>query len=372
MPNSEEDTPKTMKQTRRTFAAALLSAATAMAALSPAAGAAPQTPNDVAGGIAQSTISVSDGTINGSVPEWLEEVTSRAHVQLVNAYSPSMQRQVPLVLIKGGDQNLANPTLYLLNGADGGEAGANWIQQSDVLDFYADKNVNVVIPMAGQFSYYTDWVTEPAQLGGKQMWETFLTKELPGPIESWLGANNKRAIAGMSMSATSSLLLAEHNPDFYDAVGSFSGCAATASPHTDAMINVTLERVNSNSTEMWGPMGSDLRHWNDGLLNADKLRGKEIYVSNGSGLAGYWDMPSNPRLAKFDPAVAYAASVQTTVVGGLIEAGTNACTHDLRVKLDSEGIPADFNFRPTGTHTWGYWEEDLRDSWATFARAFYR
>ena len=84
---------------------------------------------------------------------------------------------------------------------------------SDAVDFYADKDVNVVVPQAGAFSYYTDWLEEPngKYLKGPQKWETFLTKELPGPLESRLNASNKRAIAGMSMSATSSLLLAQHN-----------------------------------------------------------------------------------------------------------------------------------------------------------------
>ena len=47
--------------------------------------------------------------------------------------------------------------------------------QTDIVDFYMDKNVNVVIPMAGKFSYYTDWDQDVEALGGKQTGETFLT-----------------------------------------------------------------------------------------------------------------------------------------------------------------------------------------------------
>ena len=116
------------------------------------------------------------------------------------------------------------------------------LMQTDVVDFYMDKNVNVVIPMSGQFSYYTDWEQENANLGGKQKWETFLTKELPGPLEKTLKASDKRAIVGMSMTGTTSLLYAEHYPGFYDAVGSFSGCAQTSEGLPLQYVRITLDR----------------------------------------------------------------------------------------------------------------------------------
>lgn len=286
----------------------------------------------------------------------------------MTATSPAMDdREISMAVIKAGVEDA--PTIYMLNGADGGEGGANWIQQSDILEFYLDKGVNVVIPMEGQFSYYTDWVTEPSQLGGKQMWETFLTKELPGPIEEQLGANDRRAIVGMSMSATSSLLLAQHNQGFYDAVGSFSGCAATVGPIGEISIEVTLDRANATPEDMWGPRGSANWTYNDALINAEQLRGTEIYVSNGSGLAGLWDLPTtSPRLADATELQAAAATFETTTVGGVIEGVTNVCTHDLNTKLKALDIPADFNFRNTGTHSWGYWQEDLWESWPTIAR----
>lgn len=46
------------------------------------------------------------------------------------------------------------------------------------------------------------------------------------------------------------------------------------------------------------------------------------------------------------------------------------CTNDLKVRLQSLNIPADFNLRNTGTHSWSYWQDDLRASWATLERAF--
>ncbi|MDN6740350.1 MAG: esterase family protein, partial [Corynebacterium casei] len=164
--------------------------------------------------------------------DWLD------HVIGFNASSPSMDMEIPLAVITPDDTfDEKRPTIYMLNGAGGAEQGMDWITattysdlepKENIIEFYKDKNVNVVIPQAGAFSYYTDWVESP-QSGylsqEKILWETFLTKELPDVLENEINGNKKRAIAGMSMSATSALVLAEHNPGFYNAVGSFSGCA---------------------------------------------------------------------------------------------------------------------------------------------------
>ncbi|MDO4685038.1 MAG: alpha/beta hydrolase family protein [Corynebacterium sp.] len=319
------------------------------------------TPAQVAGDTPLATLNPNPRT-DIEPPKWREKLNGRDDAYELWAFSPSMERDVPFAVIPARDEN--RPIIYLLNGADGGEGTANWIMQTDVIEFYREKNVNVVIPMSGELSYYTDWVTEPARLGGKQMWETFLTKELPGPIEQHLKTSNKRAIVGMSMTGTTSLLYAQHNPGFYDAVGSYSGCAGTSRGVSVAWVDEVLKRGGMNHTQMWGPLGTPLWHYNDALLNADKLRGIEVYVSNGSGMSGEYDMLSNPRIQNS------VQQVGGKVMGGAIEAATNQCTHDLKAKMDQLGIPADFKFRPTGTHTWGYWEEDLRTSWPTYERAF--
>ncbi|MFB8281363.1 hypothetical protein ACFC77_37925 [Nocardia colli] len=55
-------------------------------------------------------------------------------------------------------------------------------------------------------------------------------------------------------------------------------------------------------------------------------------------------------------------------VGGVIEAATNCCTHNLQSRLNSLGIPATYDFTPTGTHSWGYWYDALVRSWPVLAR----
>lgn len=320
-------------------------------------------------------------------------------VEEVSTFSPSMNRAIPVVLIRPLDKAKRDnaPTVYLLNGADGGEGRANWMVQTDIIEFWGGNEgkrleqkksrnnpngpltspgigANIVIPMAGAFSYYSDWTGQNPGLQGtnregqpsgqKQNWETYITQELPEGLEPAIGANGTRAVAGMSMTGTTSLLYAQHHPGKYSAIGSFSGCAETTSPMGTAFAEVTLNRGGANMGQMWGGNNTDTARYNDALLNADKLKGQpNIYVSNGTGIAGRHDMLDSPRINGN-----VLASAQIMVEGGVIEAGTNACTHNLANRTNQLDIPVKYNFRPQGTHQWGYWQDDTRDFWPTLVK----
>ncbi len=317
----------------------------------------------------------------------------RDYVKTFRASSPAMGRTLannPIyinVITPDGNFNTPRPTIYLLNGAGGAEQDMDWLTmtggnkdpQQNVIEFYKQKNVNVAVIQGGAFSYYTDWLESPNQgyLVGPQKWETFLTRELPGPFEKAINADGQRGIAGMSMSATSALLLAEHNPGFYDAVGSYSGCAATSTPLPRFYTYLTVNRGGGTPDQMWGPAGGDYNLYNDAEINATKnnLGGTEIYVSTNSGLPGENEMLSSIMEKQGESSLAALSSASKSsstlvVEGGAIEAAMNDCTRALKRKMDSEGVDANWVFRPTGTHSWPGWRKDLSESWPTFARAF--
>ena len=112
------------------------------------AGAAEVTPADVAGDTALSTITDGAPANETSTPRWRAYVNAAdERVKEMWAYSPSMDRNVPLVVITADESAGPRPVIYLLNCGDGGEGAANWVMQTDALDYYLNKNVNVVIPM---------------------------------------------------------------------------------------------------------------------------------------------------------------------------------------------------------------------------------
>ncbi|KAF0849293.1 S-formylglutathione hydrolase FrmB [Nocardia caishijiensis] len=283
--------------------------------------------------------------------------------QTLHVYSASMGRVIPLRVITPFDTGEPRPTLYLLNGAGGGEDVANWYDQTDIVEFFADKNVNVVTPAAGAFSYYTDWQRDDPELG-RNKWQTFLTEELPPIIDATLHTTGVNAVAGLSMSATAALNLAIAAPDRYRAVGAFSGCASVDDPLSRTFIDLVLARADADPVNMWGPPDDPAWRANDAYLNADRLRGKAIYLSSASGLPG----PAETLPPGASPGKAIGMANQI-MLGGAIEAAANFCTRRLAARLSELNIPAHTVFRPAGAHTWHYWEQDLHASWPLIAAA---
>lgn len=120
----------------------------------------------------------------GSALDHVEEINARQLTMYV--YSAAMDKVIPLEVIRPADTSAPRPTLYLLNGAGGGEDTATWQTRTDVVDFFGDKNVNVVNPIGGAYSYYTDW-EKPDPVLGLNKWTTFLTQELPPIVDATLG-----------------------------------------------------------------------------------------------------------------------------------------------------------------------------------------
>ena len=281
----------------------------------------------------------------------------------VLVHSPSMDADINIQVIRPADTSVPRPTLYMLNGAGAGVDSANWLVKTDIVNFFADKNVNVAMPVGGYMSYYTDWERDDPKLG-RNKWQTFLTHELPPALDEALGANGVNAIAGLSMSAGSVLDLAIQAPGVYRGVASYSGCAQTSDPVTRTFIRSLIRiRGGGNADNMWGPDGDPRWVQHDPLVHAEKLRGLELFVSNASGLPGQYEMPGVVRPADSPPLA------DQTVIGGLIEAGSNICAHNLVNRLGELGIPVTTNFLATGTHSWQYWQDVLRTSWPTLERA---
>ncbi len=282
--------------------------------------------------------------------------------QSLTVYSASMGHDIEVQVQRPADRSVPRPVLYLLLGAGGGEDGATWASKTDALNFLADKNVNVVTPIGGMFSYYTDWERDDPRYGRYQ-WRTFLTEELPPLLDRFLDANGRNGIAGYSMSATTSLALAATTPGLYSAVGSYSGCAQTSDPIGRQYIKATVETWGLSDVEnMWGPPDDPNWELNDPYLHAEGLRGKAIYIANGTGLPGPYDTLNGEYSLPGEWGFA-----NQLVLGGVIEAATNYCSHNMRDRLNSLNIPATYNFRPSGTHSWGYWRDDLIRSWPILA-----
>ncbi|WP_424809711.1 alpha/beta hydrolase [Rhodococcus sp. 27YEA15] len=282
--------------------------------------------------------------------------TAESVVSRIDVYSPSMDRWISNDVISPAGGRPA-PTFYLLTGVGGGEDGISWFNNTGVREFFADKHVNVVMPVGGKFSMYTDWNADDPVLG-RNKWQTYLTKELPAAVDARYGTTGVNALGGVSMAGGPVLDLAAQAPGLYRAVGSYSGCPRTSDPLGQAAVRAMVEvRGGGNTANMWGPPGGPQWVDHDPLVNAERLRGTTLFISTGNGVPGPVDRIDSP------------AMIPGVVPGAALEAVTNLCTAALRDRFHQLGIPATFSFRPEGTHSWGLFEADLRASWPLIASA---
>lgn len=274
----------------------------------------------------------------------------------LSVFAASMQRSVSVRVQRPADTSRPHPTLYMLD-------GENRRQVSDAMSFLANKEVNVVIPTGGENAYWTDWIKSDPALGNNK-WKTFLTEELPPIIDASLGTNGVNAIEGMSRTGTAALQLAAAAPGLYRAVASYSACPQTSDPIGQNFVRLSMEQYGGgNPDNMWGAANDPNWAANDPYVNAEKLRGTDLYISSGGGLPGQHDRLDDPFVHGDVSQLA-----KQVFAGGVIEAATNYCNHQFANKLTSLNIPATYGFPLTGNHSWGYWADAFKDSWPVLAR----
>ncbi|MBB3037206.1 alpha/beta hydrolase [Hoyosella altamirensis] len=275
---------------------------------------------------------------------------------IVHVYSPSMNRVIPNEVYLPANQGAASPTLYLLNGVDGGQEGKSWFQSTRLRDFFSNKHVKVVSPIGGRYSMYADW-RHPDPVLGVNKWQTYMTSELPIAIDNAFPSTGRNAVGGLSLSAASALDLAVQAPNRYQAVASYSGCARTSAPEGVAANAAVVAFGGGNVFNAFGPPGDPSWVQHDPFVNAERLRGKAIYLAAASGIPGPAD------------GVTGLAVIGQTLGPGAVEFATNLCSMAFKSRLDSLGIPATLSQQATGAHTWGLFEQQMRDSWRVIGPA---
>ncbi|NLG55219.1 MAG: esterase family protein [Rhodococcus sp.] len=288
--------------------------------------------------------------------ERTEKITDQRTAIFV--HSPSMNETVQVQVLhpaSGGPR----PTLYLLDGVGAGEesnyAESTWTLKTDIVDFMSDKNANVVLPIGGTATYYADW-SRPDPALGTPKWETFLTKELPPIIDRQFNGNGANSIAGVSMGAMGAANLATRHPELYRGLTAFSGCLDNTEPSSRDSVRGTIAYKGGDPANLWGPDNDPLWAANDPTINAEALRGKQVYISTGNGMPGPHEMARGGDLAS------------TIALGGPLEFLANICTRTYQNRLGELGIPATFVYHNHGTHSWPYWQDEFKSAWPEIAR----
>ncbi|WP_068268743.1 alpha/beta hydrolase [Aldersonia kunmingensis] len=267
--------------------------------------------------------------------------------------SGAMQRDIAVQVLHP-TSGAARPSFYLLDGLDPGVGQSTWTNATDAERFFAGKNVNVVLPIGGIAGYYTDW-TWPDPVLGNYKWETFLTRELPPIINREFRGNGVNAIGGLSMGGHAAFALATRNPWLYRAVAGYSACPDNFFAQFPMLASIAFRGANPGN--MWGLPGDPQWAAHDPAANVGALRGKAIYLWTGNGVPGPHEFELKPQLP------------EAIFLGGPIEAYVLSCVAAFAQRLGFARIPARVVYRPTGTHSWPYWQDALHDSWGTIGPA---
>ncbi len=199
----------------------------------------------------------------------------------------------------------------------------------------------LVMPDGGQGGWYTNWFRP-----GPPDWETFHI----GQLLPWVDANyrtiptrGERAIAGLSMGGFGAMSYAARHPDLFAWAASFSGAV-------DIVNNAPVAAVIDLEAPADGGVPGD--QFGDRVLNeinwrahnpwdlAANLRGMRLRLDTGNGRPGPFDK------------------------GRLLPDPIEQQVHDMSVSLHNRltalGIGHVWDGYGPGTHSWPYWQRDLR------------
>ncbi|WP_099024106.1 esterase family protein [Mycolicibacterium palauense] len=272
-------------------------------------------------------------------------------VEYLMVPSAGMGRDIKVQFQSGGPNS---PAVYLLDGLRAQDDFNGWDINTPAFEWYYGSGLSVIMPVGGQSSFYSDWYSPACGNNGCQTykWETFLTQELP----AWLAANREvkptgSAAVGLSMAGSAALTLAIYHPQQFPYAASLSGFLNLSEGWWPMLVNISMGDAGGyDADDMWGKTEDPDSAWkrNDPMVNIKKLvsNNTRIWIYCGDGKPSDLDAGTstgNLFNAKF--LESFTLRTNKTFKDEYIAAG---------------GTNGVFNFPANGTHSWGYWGQQLQ------------
>ncbi|APT91953.1 esterase [Corynebacterium phocae] len=300
-------------------------------------------------------------TLANNPQPWLGNnafIVEKTHVHAnhwrVRVWSPANRAIIENNVLVPENAPGPRPSFYLLPGIEGGQQGLNWLVSTDVKPWFARKNVNVVMPLGGPYSLYTDW-SSPDPILGVNRWSTYVGRELPPLIDAAFGGTGVDAVAGLSSTGAAALNIAAHNSARFRAAASYSGCPMQSSPLGATVASAMMSSGGGSSMNAWGLPGGPAWRNNDPASNLHLLRDVEVFTASASGIPGGPDIGSQ--------------SLKSAIGPQLVERVSNMCTADFVRSARQAGVRVNHYYSPLGAHTFGLFAHEMKVSWAqTIAR----
>ena len=235
----------------------------------------------------------------------------------VNVIMPQMTTNA--IGVDGGNDEIKDiPVLYLLHGYS--DDHTIWCRRTAIERYAAEYNLAIVMPDAAH-SFYTD-------MEHGQKWYSYISNELPQLIESYFPVSRRREdrfIAGLSMGGYGAFKIALLNPEKYAAAASLSGSMDVANRCDNIYANDSISQSMQN---IFG--------------DVSKVRGSEHDL-----------FAVAEKLVKNDGAKPDLFQI----------CGTEDFLYDANVKFKKhlKEIGYDLKyFEESGTHNWGFWDNNIQ------------
>ncbi|MDQ1392753.1 MAG: diacylglycerol O-acyltransferase / trehalose O-mycolyltransferase [Acidimicrobiaceae bacterium] len=268
-------------------------------------------------------------------------------VEYLDVFSPSMNRNIRVQFQGGGPH-----AVYLLDGLRAQDDYNGWDINTPAFEWYYQSGLSVVMPVGGQSSFYTDWY-QPSQGNGQDYtykWETFLTQELPASLEANQGVSqNGNAAVGLSMAGGTALTYSIYYPQKFIYAASLSGFLNPSEGWWPMLIGLAMNDAGGyNAESMWGPSSDPAWKRNDPMVNVGQLvaNNTRVWIYCGTGT------PSD-----LDSGTSGGNLMSAQFLEGFT-LRTNLAFRDSYIAAG--GTNGVFNFPATGTHSWGYWGQQLQ------------
>ncbi|MFI6869032.1 alpha/beta hydrolase [Nocardia sp. NPDC050406] len=262
--------------------------------------------------------------------------------------------------------------VYLLDGERAESDLNGWEEYTKIPAALAKFNINVVMPVGGQSSFYADW-NEPSSFNGVNpdgsalpgsdsgsavsgwtetsgksytyMWETYLTQTLRDALRDRLGFSSTRnGVFGLSSGGTAALVMAAYHPDQFVYAGSLSGYLYMSAPGMREALRLAMIAAGGYNIDSMAPAGSEKWARMDPYSFAPQLitNGTRLFISAGSAIPAQQDL----------------ASADAVIQGMPLEAIALANTKAFQSRMQTLGYEnVTYDFPSMGVHNWGQWEQ---------------
>lgn len=252
-------------------------------------------------------------------------------------------------------------TVIALDGLRATSDMSGWRHETNIGNL-ASRGVNVVEPVGGLASFYTDWERKP---GNKQryryQWTCRLNRIINELDSRGLAAGRwgKYAIMGISMGGNSALTYAANHRRRISHAFSMSGFLNLSAPTMRENIKLALidagvaaGRGPYDADDMWGPPWDPRWVQNDPFNLAPKMRGMKVRIGAATGAPGRHDVHAD-----------------TIAKGGPLETASDAQTMAFETQAAPNGLRLSTDYQLQGTHSWGYWQDSV---WRAYREGWFR